>query len=249
MARATCTSTRSPAAWPWESLTRLSPSTSSTSSANGLLVALGERQRLPELRLQVAQVRQAGERVGVGQRLELARALVHERLHRGGLDRGHGVGQPRGQRGELVGVDAPRPRGRAPRASRSGWRPRRGPGRRPRARWPRAARPGAPRARASRATSRTGRRRRRPPRARRRSGRAAATAMRSVGSVRISSSDARPITRTSHALASSSRARSSRARGPRSGSVGRTVGFGHAAASRPGRSHIRCEHGRKAPPW
>ena len=46
-------------------------------------------------------------------------------------------------------------------------------------------------------------------------------AMRSVGSSRISSSDARSINRTSQALASSSRDRSRRARGPRMGVIWR----------------------------
>ena len=69
------------------------------------LVALEDAEQLADLLLEVAQVVEAGERVGVGQRLELAGAGHHELLGRGGLDRAGHLGQPLDGVGEDLGVD------------------------------------------------------------------------------------------------------------------------------------------------
>src|SRR5829696_3951205 len=78
-------------------------------------------------------------------------------------------------------------------------------------------------------------------------------AIRSVGRSRISSSDARSISLTSHAFASSSRERSRRASGPRMGVMRRRSVFAHRASvaalddPTPARGVRRTEIERRAP--
>ena len=100
----TCISTRSPAWCPCESLIRFRPSMSIRSRPNGSLVALVDVEQVRELALERAQVPEAGERVGVRLRLELARARLDVRLHRLGLDRRDGLDELLDSLGEPHGV-------------------------------------------------------------------------------------------------------------------------------------------------
>ena len=67
-------------------------------------VALVEVEQVRDLALEVAEVAEAGEGVGVGLRLELARAAAHELLGHGGLDGAGGVHEVLHGVGELLGV-------------------------------------------------------------------------------------------------------------------------------------------------
>ena len=67
-------------------------------------VALLHLEHLRQLGLQVAQVAEPGERIGVRLRLELARARPHQLLDRGGLHRAGRVGQPLDRVGEALRV-------------------------------------------------------------------------------------------------------------------------------------------------
>ena len=63
--------------------------------------------RLRELALEGAQVSEAGERIGVRLRLELARARLDVRLHRGRLDGAGGLDELLDRLGESLGVVSP----------------------------------------------------------------------------------------------------------------------------------------------
>ena len=72
-----------------------------------MLVALVDLEQDPELALERAQIAEAGERIGVRLRLELARARLYVRLHRRRLDGAGGLDESLDRLGEALRLGLP----------------------------------------------------------------------------------------------------------------------------------------------